>query len=378
MIPSTLNVYAPIGELGYGVYSRGILKGLMNNGVFNFHLSPIGQVQLSDAQEVQALAYNVNFVGWNREAPSVCIWHEHDLNKFSGKKLLAYPIFEVTKFNPLAINYLKQMDVVLVASQWAKRVVEENIGNSTRIEVVRGGAEILSSPQLDTIPKNQQAFTFLSVGKLEKRKAQREAIRAYGQAFADKQADTRFIVHCYNPFIPNFEQLVTSMLQSEGYRVVTQTTVTGSIIGQRGNAIVEVPKTHISKLQLSQLYRYSHVGVFPSRGEGWNLPLLEAIMSNVPCIASNYSAHTEYLTKEFNYPESLLLNKLTQVVANDNLWFKGDRGDWADPSVEEISEKMLWAHKNYSELFTEFDTSEIKKSLTWENTGKRLIEVVEP
>lgn len=370
---TAFNLYGPINNLGYGIVTRGIANSLLDSGNYDFNLSVIGQVQIEDKQEAQRLIETFRNNPWNRKAPSVAIWHEFDLNKFSSDKLVAFPIFETTKFQDISINYLKQMDAVFVLSNWAKEVVEENIGNSTPVLVVPGAANMLETPSVQTMQKND-IFTFCSVGKLEKRKSHVEAIKAYIDVFENIEQDTRFICHCFNPFDSKFVETVSRLLSTLGMSVVANSTIQNCIIATRGNAIVEIPKTQISKEQVFQLYKYSHVGVFPSKAEGWNLPLMECIKSGTPCIATNYSAHTEYLKEEYNYPMELLLEKWAPEVANDGIFFKGDRGDWAAINLDELKEKLLYSYKNYDKIVKNFDNTKIVNTFTWSNTIDKFLQ----
>jgi glycosyltransferase involved in cell wall biosynthesis len=316
---------------------------------------------------------------WDRSAPSVAVWHEFDLNKFSGNKLIAYPIFETTKFNKEAVNYLQQMDCVVVTSKWAKNVVEENIGASTPITVVQGGSDLLQTPAVLSTPRNATAFTFLALGKLEQRKSYAETIAAYIQAFENKDADTRLVCHCFTPFDKNFQTTVQTLLSQLGLEIINYSTVQGSITARRGSAFVEIPRGQLPKEHVYRLYRHAHVGIFPAKAEGWNLPLLECIKSGTPAITLNYSAPTEYANEAFGYPKELLLNDFNLVTANDGVFFHGDRGKWAQPNIDEISAAMLYCYDNYSNLEEKFQTtsSKITEQFTWQNTAKQLLEVVD-
>jgi len=45
---------------------------------------------------------------------------------------------------------------------------------------------------------------------------------------------------------------------------------------------------------LNKLYNAFDVFTLPTGGEGWGLPILEALSCGVPCIVPNYSAHVEF------------------------------------------------------------------------------------
>lgn len=371
---NNINLYAPINELGYGVFSRGLIKGLIENGLVDFHLCPIGKAEVDDRQEHAHLSRLTNNL-WTRSAPSVAVWHEFELNKFGGNKMIAYPGFETTRFNGHALNYLQQMDAIFVLSTWAKSIVEDNIGDSVPVHVVPSACNQYMDAAVLTTEKNS-AFTFLSVGKLEIRKSQIELFQAYIKAFADCKEDTRLLCHCFSPFDQNFAQTIATIFSKLGMKVVNSTS-NPSITAVKGNAIIEIPMGRLSMQQIFQLYKYAHIGVFPAKGEGWNLPLMEAIQSGLPCIATNYSGHTEYLKTEYNYNQDLLLNNFKLVTANDGVFFKGDRGEWASINIDELADKMMFSFKNYSTIIETFDNAKLKETFNWKNTGVSFLKALE-
>ena len=88
-----------------------------------------------------------------------------------------------------------------------------------------------------------------------------------------------------------------------------------------------------SRAETQQVYNImSQVdcGVFPSRGEGWNLELLEMMSAGKHVVATDYSAHTEFCTKE----NSGLVSISDVEPAFDGKWFFG-QGNWAKISAHE-------------------------------------------
>jgi glycosyltransferase involved in cell wall biosynthesis len=76
-----------------------------------------------------------------------------------------------------------------------------------------------------------------------------------------------------------------------------------------------------------------------TRGEGFGLPLLEAAASGVPVIATNWSAHTEFLSLgrfiDINYD----LIPIPEEKVDERIFMKGVR--WADPHEDDFKNKIL-------------------------------------
>ena len=368
------NIYCPINDLGYGVFSRGLLSGLRSLKFDNFHLSLIGQLDAA-VPESPLLEAQIRKNLWRRSATSVALWHEFDLTKFSGNRLVSFPFFETTKLSELGKYYLNQMDSVFVTSNWAKGVVETNVGKSVNCRVLRGGFTPVAVMDMSSLP-NDRAFVFLTVGKYETRKSILEVISAYCKAFGDSTKDTRLICHCYNPVFKDFTRTIAADLNKLGI-TLSPTTSESSLIATHKNAIIEIPKGYVSSEDLQMLYNYCHVGVFPFKGEGWCLPLLEAISAGKPCLATNYSAPTEFLSKEYGYNQDLLLNNYKLQPAQDGLFFKGDRGVWAVPNQDELIDKMRYVYDNYSNILNRSDNSKILENFTWQNCANDFLSNLE-
>ena len=111
-------------------------------------------------------------------------------------------------------------------------------------------------------------------------------------------------------------------------------------------------------------------GVFPSRGEGWNLELLELMSCGKHVIATNYSAHTEFCTQE----NSSLVSIRDVEPAFDNKWFFG-QGNWAnldETAINELQtqmEKFIQNHDGGLNL----KGIETARQFNWDNTANGIL-----
>lgn len=63
-----------------------------------------------------------------------------------------------------------------------------------------------------------------------------------------------------------------------------------------GSASVTLKTELVPYSELPSLYREADCYISASRGEGWNLPAMEAMACGIPAIAFNWSGHTEFLS----------------------------------------------------------------------------------
>lgn len=110
-----------------------------------------------------------------------------------------------------------------------------------------------------------------------------------------------------------------------------------------GEKIKIFPRIPTQK-SLAKLMAYSDCGIFPARAEGWNNEIMEMMAMNKPVITTNYSAHTEYCTKNNSY----LIEIDELESAEDGIWFHGN-GNWAklsDNQIEQAVEYMRYVYSN--------------------------------
>ena len=152
---------------------------------------------------------------------------------------------------------VRRADLVLTLSQSAREDIESVFGlPRAKIRVIP-----LGGPALDPEPSSKEPY-FLFVGGTEKRKN----LGAVLDAFAS---------------IDGFE-----------LRVVGANTASPVHDSKREQSGVRW-LGHVSEEELVELYRHATALVFPSRYEGFGLPILEAMARRTPVIASNASSIPE-------------------------------------------------------------------------------------
>ena len=95
---------------------------------------------------------------------------------------------------------------------------------------------------------------------------------------------------------------------------------------------------------IPHFYNSLHCFVSPTRGEGWNLPASESCACAVPVIATNWSAHLEFLNKD----NSLLVDYDLVTVKPKDIpeapQYHGHK--WANVKIDDLIDKMRYAYNN--------------------------------
>lgn len=83
---------------------------------------------------------------------------------------------------------------------------------------------------------------------------------------------------------------------------------------------VYVSSQHLARSEVPRLFKSADAFVLPTRGEGWGLPLAEAMAMSLPVVATNWSGPTAFLDSSVGYP--LRVEGLAEVEEGA---FKGER-----------------------------------------------------
>ena len=300
--------------------------------------------------------------------------------KYPGKHVL-YTVFESSVLPLGWKEACTKFDLILTASHWGANILRQALP-STPIGVVPEGVDPIlhhrwnrtgSGFQQDlTSPSSESGsdiFTFLSVGKFEVRKSYQELVQAFISAFPPACHKVRLLLRLHNIFYPKYVDEVnalTSQPGAEGRILVVNNLDSGEFL---------------SPTTLASLYRSAHCFVFPSKGEGWGLPLIEAISCGTPYLATHYSGHTEYLS-HCSQPYSQIDYNLNIIRDPGYLRFhrflEADSASWAVPCVDHLASQMRLIHDNWAEVYrSSARNSEIVQSMfSWQASARRLIDVL--
>eukprot|EP00955_Chlamydomonas_euryale_P032268 338390-Chlamydomonas_euryale.AAC.1 len=102
--------------------------------------------------------------------------------------------------------------------------------------------------------------------------------------------------------------------------------------------------SHMTTEQYAGLYRASDAYVIPTRGEGWGMPITEAMAMGIPAIVTNWSGVADFVDESVGYP---VRYSLGDVPDDQPWWFRGTR--WADVDVDHLRERMRHVYEHPEE-----------------------------
>lgn len=348
-----IHLNTPIGSTGYGYAGLNILLSLSKDHTIGLNL--IGNPNLESKEQASIVQ---NCVNYSHMIPydSTClkIWHQFDLlSRIGNGKYFAFPFFEIDTLNQKEIYHLNFPDEIIVSSQWAKDVLLNN--NITKpIKIVPLGVD--RSIFNHNLQNKTDKYVFLTIGKWEKRKSHDIIIECFNNAFTDKD-DVELWMVTSNPFLnKNQENEWISLVESSRLR-------------KKIKIFPRLPNHQA----IAEIISYSNCGIYISRGEGWNLELLETLSMNKPVIVTNYSAHKDYCDSN----NSFLVDITETEKAFDGMWFFGN-GNWA--KIDEAQKNQIIDYMKFvysKSINTNMNGVETARSLSWSNTSDRLVSILD-
>jgi len=149
-------------------------------------------------------------------------------------------------------------------------------------------------------------FEFLSVFKWERRKGWDILLRAYFRAFGPRD-DVRLRLRTYVPSFLGGDLNITSRIEEFAFAATGSTLKQlPEVVWERGADEAE-RENGMSREEVRDLYFLADCFVLPTRGEGWGLPVAEAMAMGLPVIVTNYSGPAAYATEGNAYPLPVLL-----------------------------------------------------------------------
>jgi GT2 family glycosyltransferase len=246
-------------------------------------------------------------------------------SKNSGRYRVGYTMLEVDGIPEEWVRLCNEMDEVWVPSTFNAETFRD--GGVTRpIHVMPLGVnpDYFNTRIRGFRPTSR--YTFLSIFEWGERKAPGALLRAYFRAFS-RQDDVLLLLRVTN--------------RDPGVDVRAQ--IAALNLPEDGPPVALLYNQELPARQMGSLYRSADCFVLATRGEGWGLPILEAMACGLPVVATGWGAHTDFMMAENGYPVKY---KLIPAVAKCP-YYRGFR--WADPDVDHLAERMRYVYDHQEE-----------------------------
>lgn len=345
-----INLNAGINSTGYGVAASNILKKLHENNCGPM-LWPIGKTSPQDDQaKIACEAAAARRSLYDGSEPCLRIWQQHNLaERYSKHFNTALTFFELDKLNEQEVNHINSVDMLFVASKWAKEIVDEHCKVDCKVLPMGVDTDIFKPAKSSQFEKDG-IYRFFTTGKIEYRKGHDVLIKMFERAFGPEDK-VELHIKWENPFL--------SPQESEDWERLYKT----SILGNK----IYFHKTQYQE-EIASLMQQCDCGVYPARAEGFGLGILESIACGKPTITTNYSAQVGFA----ELAEADLIDTPNKEFAFDGKWFFGT-GRWAEIGDREVDlfaqamrhkyEAKELTNPNYENAIIEYNWDETFKTL---------------
>jgi hypothetical protein len=202
-----------------------------------------------------------------------------------------------------------------------------------------------------------ERFTFLSIFEWGERKAPEILLRAYASAFSARD-DVLLVLKVDNRDgdVNVAQQIANLGLPADGPPIML-------LFNQTFHAY-----------QMGSLYRSADCFVLPTRGEGWGMPILEAMACGLPTIATSWSAPTEFMRDDICYP--LQVAHMIPAIAKCP-YYAGYY--WADPDQDHLVYLMRRVYREREEAGAvgQRAAQAVAQQWTWEHAARRIVSRLE-
>ncbi len=262
---------------------------------------------------------------------------------------IGYTMLEVNGLPEDWVAACNKMDEVWTPSHWGAETFAA-AGVTRPIHVMPLGYDPdLFNPQLPDL-RLRDRFTFLSVFEWGERKAPELLLRAYCSAFR-RSDDVILIVRT-----DNHDRSISVAQQIADLGLPTD-----------GPPIILLYNQRIA--DLGALYRSADCFVLTTRGEGWGLPILEAMACGLPVIATNWSAQTEFFHEGVGFP--IRVQRLIPARAKCP-YYTG--WSWAEPDFDHLVYLMRYVYEHPTEACAigAAAAAAVAQRWTWRHAAERI------
>ncbi|MEM8962530.1 MAG: glycosyltransferase [Acidobacteriota bacterium] len=272
------------------------------------------------------------------------------MTRIRGRRRIGWVVWETSRMPESRLRHLRDLDEIWTPTAWGRQILIDSGLRTIPIRVVPEGVD---SDLFRPIPQDgtgDRPFRFLCVGKWERRKGFDLLLRAWARAFTPDDP-VELILHTYDE-------------RNSGWSLDAALDELG--LGAHAPVHWSRPTRLLS---LVLLYNRSDVFVSATRGEGWGLPIFEALACAKPVIAPAFGALDE-----------LLDDQVADRIETDSRpaaygWDTSDDEDvgfWGEPSVDHLVEllRRAFEHPERGTALGQRGRAAVLERWTWDRAAE--------
>jgi len=269
---------------------------------------------------------------------------------------VGYTMFETDKlpvgfsdwtgaFNTAAESINTQLDLLIVPCHHNVGMFRDN-GVTIPIEVAPNAVHPTAFPYLKR--PERDTFTFLQMATLTLRKNPGNVITAFAQLFRD---------------MPEVKLVLK-----------TQSGTLGHLdLSNLGN--IEIIDELVNAKRMKEILFDADCFVFPSRGEGFGMPPIEAMATGLPTIIADNTGMRDYSDDRYNY--TVKAGHKSPALRYPQKW--GDVGNWYESDFDDLKAKMLYVFEHQAEAKAKGEAASrwVHDIWTYQSVADKFAEAIE-
>lgn len=210
-------------------------------------------------------------------------------------------------------------------------------------------------------------FTFCSIFQWSERKGVEKMITSFCLEFYNNP-DVCLILKTYiNKAMSQRDEVAT--LSEEVQKIKNKILHNGKNVEIKCKIIII--NDILDKKKINSIYKASNAYLSCTKGEGFGLPIAEAINYELPVVVPSIGGHLDYIDKKNNF---LIDSLLEPCVGYRNLYWSSLDTNWVDVSINSAKENLRAAHNTATN--TGQSKQFMRDSLSEELCEKRFLEVL--
>ena len=332
--------------LGYAVQSRKVMQAMHFAGLKLAYRNAYGQ---DDDTTDDLLLDDLMKRRPTPGAPQVAFCQADAFGQVRGGPRIGWTMLEVTGLPRAWVDGCNHMDEVWVPASFNVETFRDS-GVTVPIKVMPLGVDVdYFNPNITGFRPSER-YTFLSVFEWGERKAPEVLLRAFAEEFKESD-DVLLLLSVFN-----------RDPQVDVEREIARLDLPPSA------PVVVLVNPNFPGYQMGTLYRSADCFVLPTRGEGWGMPVLEAMASGLPAIATDWSGVADFLHEGIGYPLAW-----SPVAAKARCpYYEGFR--WADPDAEHLRTLLrhVYDHPEEARAKGLAAATEVATRYTWDHAASRV------
>lgn len=270
---------------------------------------------------------------------------------YNGNYIIGFSYWETTRLPSEWVISMNKCNEIWTTSSWAKKCFIES-GVEVPVYSFDLGVDVnVFYPQKK---KASNDFTFLHIGSPSTRKNTQLVVDAFFKLF---RGNDKYKLIIKSKGVPDARNIVDGVNHGSLYGVDQ----------------VQIIDDYLSDIELADLINSVDCFVYPTMGEGWGMAPFQSIACGIPTICTNETACTEFAHLSVPLSAPLSTAKQSGIYCN---------GEWAEPEIGELCDKMLYVTNNYNKVLRKtMDGSYfIRSNYSWDSVAeeyrKRILDLV--